>query len=143
MNQSISINRSGTTPYRILVHHEAEMLRVKLIGEWGYRDSAAFWHMVVRECEASGLNHALVMFQLSESLPVKQAVELARAAGAVLANTDIRMAVVDSNKRSFSNMEFWQMSTCTAHCQAIADCSMNCSRLFAQADAAEQWLKEK
>jgi len=59
----------------------------------------------------------------------------------VFAKAGIRMAVVDSNKRSFPNMDFWQMTICPAHCQASKDCSMSCSRLFDQAETAEQWLK--
>jgi len=140
MTQSVSINRSGTTPYRILVHQEADTLRVKLIGQWGYRDSAAFWNMVLRESEAGRLKRVLVMFQLSEPLSIKQAHELARSAGTVFANKGIRMAVVDSNKRSFLNSQFWQMTSCTALCRRLTSCTVSCSQLFTQTKDAEQWL---
>ena len=130
MNQSRSISRSGSTPYHILINQEENLLRVKLSGHWAYRDSKAFWAMVVREALSRSLQKALVMFQLSEPLTLKQACELAGSAKSTFLEHDIYMAVVDSNRRSFPNAAFWQLETNGAFSSA----------LFNQLSDAEQWL---
>jgi len=130
MNQSRSISRSGSTPYHILINQEAGVLRVKLGGHWAYRDSKAFWAMVMRESISRSLQKALVMFQLSEPLSLKQACELAVSANSTFLDHGLCMAVVDSNRRSFPNTAFWQLATADSFTSA----------LFNQQNDAEQWL---
>ncbi|GAV20047.1 hypothetical protein MMIC_P1008 [Mariprofundus micogutta] len=131
MHQNRSINRSGAISYRLLINQEDDVLRVKLSGQWAYRDSKAFWAMVVRKSQARGLNKVLVMFQLVDSISIQQACELARSASIAFRDQNIRLAVADCNKRSFPNISFWQMA---------ADGS-NSSQLFEQMNDAEQWLE--
>ncbi|MFQ5519591.1 MAG: hypothetical protein ACE5E3_06290, partial [Mariprofundus sp.] len=95
MNRAISINRSGAAAYRILINQEADLLRVKLMGQWAYRDSKAFWSMVLREANARKLDRALVMFQLSKPFTVKQSMDLVMDANRVFDESDIRLAVLN------------------------------------------------
>jgi len=124
------INSSGEYPYRLLINLEDHILRVKISGQWPYRDPAMFWNRIAGECRSNAIDRVLVMFQLTQPVDIRKTYALASEASELVERESIRMAVVDVSQRSFVNPKLWHSATTSGEAMM----------LFDDIESARSWL---